>query len=49
MDGEFIETPCQHFEEVPPTLASAETVTEEDSPLKMASLKDARAVIEKGE
>ena len=49
MDGEFIETPFQHFEEVPPTLASAETVIEEDFPLKMASLKDARAVIEKGE
>ena len=48
MDGEFIETPFQHFEEVPPTLASAETVVEEDFPLKMASLKDARAVIEKG-
>ena len=28
-------------------MASAETVIEEDSPLKMASLKDARAVIEK--
>ena len=49
MDGEFIETPFQHFEEVPPTLAAAEAVTEEGSPLKMASLKDARAVIEKGE
>ena len=49
MDGEFIETPFQHFEEVPQTLAAAETMTEEDSPLKMASLKDARAVIEKGE
>ena len=49
MDGEFIETPFQHFQEVPPTLASAETVIEEDFPLKMASLKDARAVIEKGE
>ena len=49
MDGEFIETPFQHFEEVPQTLASAETVTEKDSPLKMVSLKDARAVIEKGE
>ena len=49
MDGEFIETPFQHFEEVPQTLASAETVTEEDSPLKMASLRDARAVIERGE
>ena len=49
MDGEFIKTPFQHFEEVPPTLASAETVIEEDFPLKMASLKDARAVIGKGE
>ena len=49
MDGEFIETPFQHFEEVPPTLAAAETVVEEDVPLKMASLKDARAVIKKGE
>ena len=48
MDGEFIETPFQHFEEVPQTLASAETVIE-DPPLKMASLKDAQAVIEKGE
>ena len=48
MDGEFIETPFQHFEEVPQTLALAETVIE-DPPLKMASLKDARAVIEKGE
>ena len=47
MDGEFIETPFQHFEEVPPTLATAEN--EEVSPMKMASLKDARAVIEKGE
>ena len=47
MDGEFIETPFQHFEEVPQTLASTETVTE-DPPMKMASLKDARAVIEKG-
>ena len=46
MDGEFIETPFQHFEEVPQTLASAETVVE-DSLMKMASLKDARAVIEK--
>ena len=48
MDGEFIETPFQHFEEVPPVLASAEAVVEEDFPLKMASLKDARAVIERG-
>ena len=47
MDGEFIETPFQHFEEVPQTLASTEIVTE-DPPMKMASLKDARAVVEKG-
>ena len=47
MDGEFIETPFQHFEEVPQTLALAETV-DEDSPMKMASLKDTRVVIEKG-
>ena len=46
MDGEFIETPCQNFEEVPQTLASTETVAE-DSPMKMASLKNARAIIEK--
>ena len=49
MDGEFIETPFQHFEEVPQTLAAAEAVVEEVSPLKMASLKDAQAVIERGE
>ena len=47
MDGEFIETLFQHFEEVPQTLASVESVTE-DPPMKMASLKDARAVVEKG-
>ena len=45
MDGEFIETPFQHFEEVPQTLAAVETVTAEESPLKMASLKDARAMV----
>ena len=47
MDGEFIETLFQHFEEVPQTLASTETVVE-DPPMKMASFKDARAVVEKG-
>ena len=47
MDGEFIETPCQNFEEVPQTLASTEVAT--NKPLmKMASLKDARAVIKEG-
>ena len=47
MDGEFIETLFQHFEEVPQTLALTETVVE-DPPMKMASFKDARAVVEKG-
>ena len=47
MDGEFIETPFQHFEEVPQTLASTETVIE-DSPMKIASFKDDWAVVEKG-
>ena len=47
IDGEFVETPCQHFEEVPQTLASIETIAE-DPPMKMAFLKDARAIIEKG-
>ena len=47
MDGEFIETPFQHFEEVPQTLASAEAVVE-DSPMKITSFKDAQAVVEKG-
>ena len=47
MDGEFIETPFQNFEEVPHILASAET-TSNKPPLKMASLKDVRAVVEEG-
>ena len=50
MDGEFIETPCQNFEEVPQTMAATETVTNLPKitipPLKMASLKDAKAVID---
>ena len=52
MDGEFIETPCQNFEEVPQTMAATEAVTNlpriTRPPLKMASLKDAKAVIEGG-
>ena len=47
MDGEFIKTPCHNFEEVPQILASAET-TANKPPLKMASLKDARAMVEEG-
>ena len=50
MDGEFIETPCQNFEEVPHTVASTKTVSKVSKitrpPLKMASLKDAKAVVE---
>ena len=45
MDEEFIETPCQKFEEVPHILASNETTTSTKSPLKMASLRDARAIV----
>ena len=52
MDGEFIETLCQHFEEVPQTVAEAKTTTKTPKatrlPLKITSLKDARAVIEEG-
>ena len=47
MNREFIETPCQNFEEVPQILASTE-VTTNKPPLKMASLKDARVVVEEG-
>ena len=52
MDGEFIENPCQNFEEVPQTLAVTETVTNVPKitrpPLKIASLKDENAVVEEG-
>ena len=27
MDGEFIEAPCQHFEEVPQTVVATKTVS----------------------
>ena len=52
MDGKFIETPCQNFEEVPQTFAANKTtvgVPKTTRPLlKMASLKDAKAFIEEG-
>ena len=52
MDGEFIETPCQNFEEVPTTVAATKSTPKVPKitrpPLKMASLKDARAVVEEG-
>ena len=49
LDGEFIETPFQHFEEVSPEVAVAKTMT--DVPIiskpvyLMESLKDAEAVV----
>ena len=50
LDGEFIETPFQHFEEVSPEVAVAKTMT--DVPTKpvsqMSSLKDAEAVVKEG-
>ena len=52
LDGEFIETPFQHFEEVSPEVAVAKTMT--DVPIitkpvsRMSSLKDAEAVIKEG-
>ena len=49
MDGEFIENLCQHFEEVPQTVAATKIVSKVPkitrTPLKMASLKDAKAVV----
>ena len=52
LDGEFIETPFQHFEEVSPEVATAKTVTSVPTVAKpvsqMSSLKDAKAVIEEG-
>ena len=52
LDGEFIETPFQHFEEVPQIVAAIKTVSQVPKitrpPLKMSPLKDARAVVEEG-
>ena len=52
MDGEFIETPCQNFEEVPHTIAAtkitASVLKTTSLLLKMASLKDAKVVVEEG-
>ena len=47
MDEKFIETPYKNFEEVPHFSASTD-VTTGKPPLKMASLKDARAMVEEG-
>ena len=50
MDGEFIETPCQNFEEVPQTVSATKTATSVPKntrpPLKMASLRDSKVVVE---
>ena len=52
LDGELIETPFQHFEEVSPEVTVAKTMT--DVPIiskpvyRMASLKDMEAVIKEG-
>ena len=52
LDGEFIETPFQHFEEVAPEVAVAKTMTGVpiiSKPVsRMTSLKDAEAVIKEG-
>ena len=52
MDDEFIETLCQNFEEVPQTIAATKTASKAPNitrpPLKMDSLKDAKAVVEEG-
>ena len=50
MDGDFIETPCQAFEVVPPMVAATKISydipkTDEVMP-SMVSLKDARTVVE---
>ena len=52
MDGEFIETLCQNFEEVPQIIAATKTATDVPkatrTPLKEDSLKDAKVVVEEG-
>ena len=52
MDGEFIETPCQAFEVVPPMVSATKCSSDESKAgkvvPKMVSVKDARAAIEEG-
>ena len=52
LDGEFIITPFQHFEEVLQDVAVTKAVSQVPKimrpPLKMSSLEDARAVVEEG-
>ena len=53
LDGEFIETPFQHFEEVSPEVAATRAVSSVPKIIRplpqMSSLKDVRAVVEEGE
>ena len=52
MDGEFIETPCQTFEVIPLTTIVTKDVSNSPKvtrvPPRMASLKDAKVVVEEG-
>ena len=52
LDGEFIETPFQHFKEVAQEIAATKTMPSVPMitrpPPRMSSLKDAKAVIEEG-
>ena len=52
LDGEFIQTPFQHFEEVSQEVAATKAVSSIPKitipPLRMTSLKDAKAVVEEG-
>ena len=49
VEGEFIETPFQHFEEIAPEVAVAKAVAEEPKKVaRMASLKDAKAAMKEG-
>ena len=52
LDGEFIETPFHHFEEVAQEIAATKTVSSlpmiTRPPPWMSSLKDAKAVVEEG-
>src|ERR1043165_9626808 len=50
MEGEFIETPYQAFEAVPRAMPVDSPIISEVTrvPPKMASLKDAKAVVEEG-
>ena len=52
LDGEFIETPFQHFKEVSPEIAATKAVSSTHvitkPPSRMSSLKDAKAVVEEG-